>query len=289
MGLVALLVNPAAGRGRAAQVGHAVHRRLAGHGLAVTVVPDATTAVGADVLVVVGGDGSMHRALPSLAGTTTALAIIPAGSGNDLAADLGLPTDPLAAADLVPLGHTRRLDLGLAGGRPFATVLCAGFDSAVAGRADRMRWPPGPRRYDLAVLTELARLRPRLVRVTLDGVSRELPVTLVAVGNTSRYGGGLRICPDARPDDGLLDVTVVGPISRCGLLRVFPALRGERPVDHPAVTRYRTARIRLEADELTAYADGEPVGPLPVDVAIRPGAVRVVTSAALYTPRAEYT
>lgn len=276
MGPVALLVNPTAARGRAADVGRRVERRLAEQGLDVTRVTDAAQAAGADTLVVVGGDGTVHRVLPALAGTPTALAVIPAGSGNDLAADLGVPSDPLAAADLVAAGRTRRIDLGMAGDRPFATVLCTGFDAAVAARATGLRWPRGPRRYDVAVLAEVARLRPSPLTLNLDGVRSEHLITLVAVGNTRMYGGGLRICPDADPADGLLDVTVVGPMSRRELLRVAPRLRTGRHVDHPAVGRHRAGAVRLSGHGLIAYADGEPLGPLPVHLSIRPDALRVV-------------
>lgn len=274
---VALLVNPTAARGRAVAIGQRVERRLREHGLDVTRVPAAAEATGADVLVVEGGDGTVHRALPALAGTPTALAVVPAGSGNDLAADLGIPADPMAAADLVVTGRIRRIDLGVVGDQPFATVLCTGFDSEVAARANRMRWPRGPRRYDVAVLAEVARLRPVPLTLEVDGVRSEHLVTLVAVGNTRLYGGGLRICPDADPSDGRLDVTVVGPMSRRELLRVAPRLRSGTHVDHPAVRRYRAAVVALSGAGLTAYADGEPLGALPLAVSIRPGALAVVT------------
>lgn len=279
MGPIALLVNPTAARGRAAGVGGLVERRLREHGLDVTVVPDAGRSTGADALVVVGGDGTVHRALPALVGMATALAVIPAGSGNDLAVDLGVPGDPLAAADLVASGRIRRIDVGMADDRPFATVLCTGFDAAVAARANGLRWPRGPRRYDVAVLAEVARLRPSPLTLELDGERSEHLVTLVAVGNTRLYGGGLRICPDADPADGQLDVTVVGPVTRRELLRVALTLRTGRHVEHPAVRRYRARAIALTGTGLTAYADGEPVGPLPVHVSIRPGALDVVVPA----------
>lgn len=273
---VALLVNPAAGRGRAARIGTVVATTLRGHGLTVTEIDDPADHADVEVLVVVGGDGTVHRALPALCGTPTALAVIPAGSGNDLATDLGVPADPRRAADLVAVGTTRSLDVGWVAGRPFATVLCTGFDAAVAARAARLRWPRGPRRYDVAVVAEVARLRSRPLRLELDGETVERPITLVAVGNTTRYGGGLRICPDADPADGLLDVTVVGPVTRRELLRVAPTLRTGRHVDRPAVTRHRAAVITLHGADEPAYADGEPVGSLPLDITVRAGALRVV-------------
>lgn len=228
------------------------------------------------MLTVIGGDGTVHRALPAVAGTTTALGLIPAGSGNDLAAALGVPADPLAAADLVATGQIRSIDLGRTSDRWWATVLCAGFDSAVAARAARMRWPAGPRRYDLAVLAEVANLRSHPFVLTLDGHPHAVEATLVAVGNTPLYGGGLRICPNAVIDDGLLDVTVVGPVSRRELLRVAPRLRSGDHLDHPAVSQHRVRQLSLSAPGVTTYADGEPLGSLPVDVSCRPAALRVI-------------
>lgn len=272
---VALLVNPRAGRGRATRVAGAVERRLREHGCAVHRLAAAHPAE-ADVLTVIGGDGSAHEALPVLAGTATALGLIPAGSGNDLAAALDIPADPLAAADLVATGPVREIDLARAGDRYWATVLCAGFDSAVAARANRIRWPSGPRRYDVALLTELARLRAYPFTLTLDGVAEQVEANLIAVGNTPLYGGGLRICPGAVLDDGLLDVTVVRPVSRRELLRVAPRLRTGDHLDHPAVSHHRASAIRLDAPGVTAYADGEPVGRLPLELRCLPAALRVI-------------
>ncbi|MGY1712818.1 sphingosine kinase, partial [Geodermatophilus sp. SYSU D00758] len=193
----------------------------------------------------------------------------------------GLAADPRPAArapaDDLRAGRSRTVDAGRAGERWWATVLCCGFDAAVTERAGRLRWPRGPRRYDLAVLAELARLRPREVTLELDGRPRTLPVTLVAVGNTAWYGGGLPVCPGADCADGLLDVTVVGPVSRRELVRTRPRLAAGAHLTHPAVTVHRAARIGLSGEPgLAAWADGEPVGALPVTAECVPGALRVV-------------
>jgi diacylglycerol kinase (ATP) len=139
-----------------------------------------------------------------------------------------------------------------------------------------MRWPRGRRRYDVAVLAELARLRPRELTMVLDGETRTLPVTMVAIGNTGWYGGGMRVCPDADPADGLFDVTVVGPTTRLELIRARPLLTTGTHVDHPLVSVFRAARVELSAVGVTTYADGEPVAPLPATVECVPGALTVV-------------
>src|SRR6185312_13611973 len=181
--------------------------------------------------------GTVHAALQAVAGTTTPLAVVPAGTGNDLALALGVPADPVAAAaaaaaDLVD-GRTTAIDAGRTADRWWSTVLCCGFDSAVSDRANRLRWPRGRRRYDVAVLAELARLKPVELTMVLDGVEKTLPVTMVAVGNTPWYGGGMRVCPAADPADGLFDVTVVGATSRLELIRTKPRLADGTHVEHP--------------------------------------------------------
>ncbi len=291
---VTVLVSPAAGRGRARAVSGAVLDALRRHGLAPHLVAAPTraaaeraashaVAAGTAAVLAGGGDGAAHAALQAVAGTGTPLAVVPAGTGNDLALALGVPSEPVAAATAAAVdlreGALRSLDAGRTGGRWWATVLCCGFDSAVTERAGRLRWPRGRRRYDVAVLAELARLRPHQVTLTLDGRSRTVPVTLVAVGNTAWYGGGMRICPAADPADGLLDVTVVGPVSRRELVRTRPRLTAGSHVTHPAVTVHRAARVEIAGGTLTTYADGEPVAALPVTAEAVRGALHVVGAA----------
>ncbi|MCO7218962.1 sphingosine kinase [Klenkia sp. PcliD-1-E] len=244
----------------------------------------AEVAPDVDAVLALGGDGVAHAAVQGLAGRGTPLGVLPAGTGNDLALALGVPPDPLAAADAAAAdllaGRTRPVDLVRSswdgGERWWATVLCCGFDSAVSDRVNRLRWPRGRRRYDLAIAVELARLRPRRVRLTLDGVVADHDVTLVAVGNTGFYGGGLRICPDADPADGWLDVTVVGPVTRRELVRTRPRLAAGTHTTHPAVQVLRAREVGLDAEDLTTWADGEPVGPLPQRCTLVPAALAVL-------------
>lgn len=237
---------------------------------------------GLDVLVVLGGDGSAHHGVQFCAGTGVALGVVPAGTGNDLVRALGQPMETLAAADAMAAalaaGTRRKIDLGrVDGGEWYAAVLSAGFDSAVNERANRMRWPRGPRRYDLATLIELSRLRPGPLVVQAGDERLELEALMVQVGNTAFYGGGIPACPDADPSDGVLDVTVVGRLSRLELLRMVPGMRDGGHTEHPMVTTLRADTVRLGGDNgWLAYADGERVGPLPVEVRCVPGALTVV-------------
>ncbi|GAB3839516.1 hypothetical protein GCM10029963_06860 [Micromonospora andamanensis] len=147
--------------------------------------------------------------------------------------------------------------------RWYGAVLAAGFDAIVNERANRMRWPRGPRRYDLAILVELARLRPRRYTLTLDGERIEVDAVLVAVGNGASYGGGMRICPAADPTDGLLDVVVGGRFDRRTLIRVKPRIYAGTHVAHPLVSTYRARTVTIAAEGITTYADGERSLPSP--------------------------
>ncbi|MGC4774271.1 diacylglycerol kinase [Micromonospora chalcea] len=295
-GPVAVLANPAAGRGRHRDLLPGILERLAGAGRPVELLrartPEeaeaachAAVAGGAGALVAVGGDGTMHRALQAVAGTDVPFGPVPAGTGNDFAVDTGFPADPVAAveviADALAAGRARSVDLARLS-RPgeadrwFGAVLAAGFDAIVNERANRMRWPRGPRRYDLAIVVELARLRPRRYRLVLDGVAQEVDAVLVAVGNTASYGGGMRICPDADPHDGLLDVVVGGRFDRRTLMRVKPQIYRGTHVTHPLARVYRARTVELAAEGITSYADGERSLDLPVTVTAVPAALRLL-------------
>lgn len=297
---VALIVNPTAGKGFGAAAGEHTLRLLreSGHdvtdasGGAYDEARDTASEViarGVDTLVVVGGDGMVHLGANLCAGTSTRLAMVAAGTGNDIARHLGLPVRDLAAAvRIVDEGAERRIDLGrVTGGaadaRWFAGVLGAGFDAVVGARAARMRWPRGRMRYNLAVLRELPVFRPIPYAVELDGERVETRAMLVAVANTSSFGGGMRVCPDADVSDGLFDVLVVHAISTLAFLRVFPLVFSGRHVTHPAVEIRRARRVRLEAHGIHAQADGEQIAVLPLDVEIVPGALAVAVAPAAPT------
>ncbi|OZM72950.1 sphingosine kinase [Amycolatopsis antarctica] len=292
MGLhAALAVHPASGHGTAARIAGSVAARLreAVDRLDLLVADTVEQSrelmrgshgEGLDLLVVLGGDGAAHQGVQFCASTGVALGLVPSGTGNDLARALNVPADPLDAVDAlvaaVEAGRSRSLDLGTADGTWFGTVLCTGFDASVSERVNRMRWPSGPRRYDLAILAELAALRPRRFAVRADDDSVDIDATLLAVGNTAWYGGGIPVCPGAEPDDGMFDVTVVGRLPRHELLRMLPTLRTGAHVDHPAVRTFRAAELHIAGDGDPVYADGEPLGRLPASVRCVPGALSFV-------------
>lgn len=290
---ITLFVNPTAGSGRGAHAAQPAASALRDEGFSVRTVlgedaDDAlrrareAVAAGTGALIAVGGDGLMSLALQAVAGTSTPLGVVAVGTGNDFARALGLPIrDPAAAgalaARMLKEGGHREIDLGRAGERWFGTVLASGFDSRVNDRGNRMRFVGGRFRYDLAILAELAAFKPIPYRIRLDGGEvREIEATLIAVGNGTTYGGGMRICAEAEMDDGLFDVTVVGECSRATLLKVFPKVYRGTHLSHPAVTVHRVSSIELAAAGVTAYADGEPLGALPLTATCVPGAVQVL-------------
>ncbi|OEV03288.1 diacylglycerol kinase [Streptomyces oceani] len=292
---ITMVVNPVAGQGRGARAAQPAAAALRDAGFAVRTVvghdaDDALTRAHAAVesdtgaLIAVGGDGMASLALQAVAGTGVPLGVVAVGTGNDFARATGLPVrDPAEAGRRIAAalkdGTGRDIDLGRVADRWFGSVLASGFDSRVNDRGNRMRWPTGKSRYDLAMLAELATLRAVPYRLTLDeGEPVELAATLVAVGNGPSYGGGMRMCSDARMDDGLFDITVVGECSRATLLRVFPRVYRGSHLSHPAVTVHRARTVTLEAPDTTGYADGEPVGALPLTARSVPAAVRVLAA-----------
>ncbi|NRQ35178.1 YegS/Rv2252/BmrU family lipid kinase [Nonomuraea sp. NN258] len=291
---LALLVNPAARGGRTLRLLEPVARRLRAGGAELSVIVGddsadalerACTAVAErpDALVAFGGDGLVHLAVQAVAGTDVPLGIIPAGTGNDIAAALGVPLkDPMAAARTVLRMRPRVVDAARvrAGDTEelFAGVVCCGFDSRVNERANRLTWPPGMAKYVVAMAQELRGFRPIPFRITFDGgevIERE--AMLVAVANTRSYGAGMRVCPDAEPDDGLLDVMTLGALTKREFLRTFPSVYRGTHTGLPQVSIRRVKSVTLEAADVVAYADGERVGPAPLSCKIQPGALRVLT------------
>ena len=294
LGRVVVLTNPMAGHGNAPHASESAVARFQQLGIDVVKVVgrDAAharqlveEALGgeADALVVIGGDGVIGLALQTVARTDIPLGIVPAGTGNDHAREYGLPVgDPVAAVDLIAAGHTETVDLGLIRGDDgsqtwFGTVAATGFDSLVSDRVNRMRWPHGRMRYNLAILAELSRLHPLPFRLVLDG-EREIiaDLTLVAYGNTRSYGGGMRICPGADHFDGQLDITMVRAGSRTQLIRLFPTVFKGTHVNLDQVSTARARSVRVESPGINAYADGEYVCPLPAEISAVPGALRIL-------------
>lgn len=235
-----------------------------------------------DGLIVVGGDGMVHHAVNLVAGTDVPFGIIAAGTGNDSARTLGLPIhDAIAGARLIlnNLTEPRTVDAVQAeasrGKFWFFGTVSAGFDALVNQRANSWNWPKGPSRYQLAMLAELASFKPIHYEVVIDGVKRNFEAMLCAVCNSPQFGGGMRVVPSAKVDDGYLELFIVHKISRLELIKVFPKVYSGAHVDHPAVEIIRAKNVQVRAGIAPAFSDGEAVGYSPIDAQIMPGALRV--------------
>lgn len=290
-----LIVNARAGKGAAMSAAGIAAQIFVASGIDTTIVVPVSEAEaalaseeavgdGVDVVVACGGDGTVHTVLQAIAQTSTIFGVIPTGTGDDNARTLGIPLGaPAAAAKLMieRLPNPRTIDLAqvtLPGGeqRWYLGVLSTGFDSSVNERANQLRWPRGQSRYLLGILGELRTFAPLPYRVTVDGTSYVDTAMLVSIGNGISYGGGMRVCPNAIIDDGQLDITWLHELSKATFLRVFPSVYKGTHIANPAVEVLRGKAITVEAAGQVAYADGERLGPLPVQVQVVPAALRVL-------------
>ena len=293
-GRLVLAYNPRASFGKNAKVGPQTAEFLKGAGFDVVVcvapsyaelearvreeVTDSTKA-----LVVVGGDGMVHLGVALCLDRRIPLAVIPSGTGNDLARHLGIPLDPIAAAARLMEaleGTPRRIDVAFATSpegvaTPYVCVLSAGFDAIVNERANQIRFPKGRHRYTVALLIELMKLRPRRYVVDIDGVDYSGDYLLVAVANSQSFGGGMKVTPEASVEDGLVDVLLVKPLSRLEFLRIYPRVFKGTHVTDPRVVIGRGQSVRVDSPDIVAFADGERISGLPIAIEVRPMALAV--------------
>ena len=290
---IRLVVNPSAGKGRALELLPQVAGTLRDGGADLRILLSRdfaearsmtrqAVADGVDVLAVMGGDGMMHLGVNTAAAahlsgdSSTTLGLIPAGTGNDLCRGIGLdPQNAVAAAAVIAAGRIADIDLGRVGDTYVGAVLATGFDALVNRRANEMAWPRGSTRYAVAVMAELRVFTPLHYRLTLDGQIREQEAMLVAVGNTSSYGGGMLICPEADPYDGLLDITIIHPVGRLKLLRLFPEMYSGKFVRDPCVEQLRVREVMIEGPGLVGFGDGEMIAASPLSVCSVPRALPV--------------
>lgn len=286
---IALIVNPAAGGGRAGRLLGAVGNALSSHGLehhvertrslehASELARAAATA--GDVAVAFGGDGLIGAVAGALAHSYGVLGILPGGRGNDLARVLGIPPDPVAACEVLAGGVVKRLDLGEAGGKIFVGIASCGFDSEANRIANEARLVRGNLVYAYGAVRALLGWRPARFELTLDD-DRQHVLTgySVAAANSKAYGGGMYAAPDAELDDGLLEVVTLAEMPKWRfLISLLPKAFKGTHVDEPEVTVLRAAEVKITADRpFTLYADGDPIAELPVTVRALPAAVRAI-------------
>jgi YegS/Rv2252/BmrU family lipid kinase len=285
-----VIINPSAGGGRAARELPDVQRALTTLGLEHRVERTrsleharelATEAADREeVAVAFGGDGLIGAVAGALANNERGvLGLLPGGRGNDFARALGIPLTPVEAADVLAHGTERALDLGEAGGRVFAGIASCGFDSEANRIANETRLVRGNLVYAYGALRALAAWRPATFTLELDGgPPRTVIGYTVAAANSKAYGGGMLMAPGASLTDGLLELVIVGAMSKTRFLRGLPNVFKGEHVNQPEVDVVRCARVRIGADRpFTMYADGDPIADLPVEVRALPAAVRALT------------
>jgi YegS/Rv2252/BmrU family lipid kinase len=248
-----------------------------------TVLAKAAADSGYERVVAVGGDGTILEVANGLVSSRTAMAVVPAGTGNDTAANLSIPSDPVKAAWLALHGAARAIDVGeitsQRGRCYFVNIAGFGFDAEVAARVSRMSRIGGRTLpYLLAVLATLTRFRAPMVRLVVDGEVLAQPIFLGAVGNGPSYGGGMRVVPDALLDDGQFDVCIVGQVSPWEVLKLVPRMYSGGHRHHPAVQLSRCRELRAESDvAVGCQADGELIGTLPATFRIHHAVLRCIT------------
>jgi YegS/Rv2252/BmrU family lipid kinase len=288
---VSLIVNPAAGGGRAGQALSAVEQALAGAGLEHHVERTSSlehavelalqAAADDEVAAALGGDGLVGAVAGALRHSDGVLGVLPGGRGNDLARVLGISSDPVAAVAVIAGGVTKMMDLGEAGGRTFIGIASCGFDSEANRIANETKVVRGNLVYAYGALRALSAWKPARFTIRIDGGEpRAFTGYTVAAANSKAYGGGMFMAPDASLEDGLLDVVMVGDAPKRRFLRLLPTVFKGEHVREPNVEVQRGKEIEIAADRpFTVYADGDPIAELPVTVRALPAAVRVIVPA----------
>lgn len=285
------LINPTAGRGKAGQALSIIEPRVGREHVVVTGGPEhlrqeAWRAIdqGIERVVVAGGDGTAHQVIQELAGKRTALAVLPLGSGNDLAATLGMPDDLRAAVEVALSAPVRAMDLGRVGERYFALYCGIGFDGEVSRTYnEKVRVVKGAAGYVWAAVRAMMRFEPPTLTLEDDHCTVERPMMLAVAANARRCGGGMLMAPMAVIDDGRFELITLDAVPRSSILFLLSKVfRGEH-LGHPKVQHRTISRLRVASDRpLWAYGDGEPlfeVSDQAVDIEILPRRLRVVSNA----------
>jgi len=276
-----LLINPNSGNGRGEKVGRIVKEELAALDIQYIDISannakqcqenlknGLTSSQSYEGLFLVGGDGTLNIAIQEIVNTGLGVALIPAGTGNDFARTLNLNLkDPRQLISYYLSNKPALVDVGKVGERYFVDVLSTGFDSMVNEKANAMRRIKGRAKYNLSILLVLSTFKPKNYEFSIDGVAFENKAMLIAVSNGISYGGGMKVTPDAKLDDGLFDILILTPVSRFEFLRVFPKVFSGKHITHPAVKISRGKSVEINSDAV-AYADGERIGSLPIKASV---------------------
>lgn len=284
---VELIVNPVSGGGRTLKSLSSVESALRDLGLEVKTESTRdisharelarAAAERAATVVAFGGDGLVGAVAGELVGSDTTLAVLPGGRGNDFARVLGIPSDPVEAAALIGSGRVRRLDIGSIDGAHFVGIASTGFDAVANRLANEARLISGNLVYAYAGLRALIGWKPVEFELELDGQTVRRTGYTVAAANSQAYGGGMYVAPDAELDDGLLDVVVIGDLSKWTFATQLPKVFKGQHTEHPKVEVFRAREVRISCErQFDVYADGDRIGELPATITVEPKALRVI-------------
>lgn len=289
-----VIVNPAANRGGAKEVGAKAIELLRSRSIEVLdFSADSAEAASSKLqeraselsgIVAIGGDGTSQLGVNLAMQTSLPLGLVPAGSGNDQVRQLGIPLDDLEAAiDNISdsLTAVRQVDVMWVetSYRSFFSLgsISAGFDAICAERANRLKWPKGPNSYVAAMLLELPKFKPIRYRVLADGVEREISAMLCGVANVKNFGGGMMISPESEITDGEVEVFILHQVSRRKLLEIFPKVYSGQHVKYAEVEIFKAKQVRIENAGFPMTCDGEIIGPAPFSVSVHPGALSLIS------------
>ncbi len=283
-----IILNPAAGNGKAQKLFDLIEPHLPQDVEVVrTTGPGHATELAREVaeqedltVVSLGGDGTHHEVINGLMPAGKAIfAVLPAGTGNDFVRTLGYPKGPRAMLDVALYGAERRIDIGRVNQEYFLTVSGVGFDAEVAGWVNQHdKKGNGTWVFIRGILRHLIRYQSEGMTVHVDGAFRSEPTFLLAAGNSPYYAGGMKICPDADPEDGLFQVVWVKDLPRLSVLPLLTRVFRGSHVKHPRVTTFQAEQLTIEGPpNMLVHADGEIIGHLPVTLTIMPAAIRVRT------------
>jgi YegS/Rv2252/BmrU family lipid kinase len=284
---VCLIVNPSAGGGRTARLLPAVEAALRGHGLAFRV--ERTHSIeharelarssleAGEVAAAMGGDGLISAVAGELRHTEGVLAVLPGGRGNDFARKLGVGTDPVTAADVLAEGREQDIDVADIDGRAYLGIASSGLDSDAGDLANATRLKLGQLVYVYATLRAVRAWRPARWEVVIDGAPHSFTGYSVAVANSGVFGGGMYLAPEAKLDDGLLEVVMIGDIPKHKYLGSLPKVFTGAHVREPGIEIRQATEVAFHADRpFNVQADGDPIADLPATVRIQAGALRVM-------------
>lgn len=283
----ALLVNPAAGSGRALKRLPAIRAALDEREMRYRTVMTTGLEHGCrearvasergEIPVVVSGDGLVGKVGGVLAETSTPLGVLPGGRGNDFARVVGIPTDPAEAVAVLAADRRRRIDVGEANGNRFLCIASCGFDSDANRIANETTFVSGAPVYAYAALRALWQWHPAQFTVTVDGEPRIFSGYSVAVANSQAYGGGMFVAPDARLDDGELDVITTADGPKRQFLAGLPSVFKGTHLEEPGVEMRRGAVVEISANRaFDVYADGDRITDLPARISVLPNALELI-------------